>query len=214
MANAGRILIIPKGEWSADETYEMLDLVTHEGVTWLAKKCSCGLEPSEETSEYWFNILGTKHMGLHIANDLATTEEGYALDARQGKVLMDALELTSTEVSGIASQLEELKTTLFGTSTSFGDIELSIESVEASIETIGNTIETMQNNANIIRGTLGVGATSIVLTDARMTTNSMLSFYTSVWGVNPTSATVVDGQVTLGFDAQTVAVEVGVRIDG
>ena len=42
----------------------------------------------------------------------------------------------------------------------------------------------------------------------------MMSFYTSVWGVNPKTVTVVSGQVTLTFDAQTVAVEVGVRIDG
>ena len=53
MASAGRILIMPKGEWNADTTYEMLDLVSHNGTSWLAKKTSVGIEPSEANAEYW-----------------------------------------------------------------------------------------------------------------------------------------------------------------
>lgn len=207
MANAGRILIIPKGAWSADQTYEMLDLVNHGGASWLAKKTSAGIAPSIETSEYWFNFMGITTKEVQIANNLTTIDEGLVLDATQGKVLMDALEQTNTKVSSIESQLAEAKLTLSGTSTVLSEVEADLVTVEESVET-------MQSNATIIRGTLAVGATSIVLTDARITTNSMMSFYTSVWGVNPKTVTVVSGQVTLTFDAQTVAVEVGVRIDG
>lgn len=207
MANAGRILIIPKGAWSADQTYEMLDLVNHGGASWLAKKTSEGIAPSIETSEYWFNFMGITTKEVQIANNLTTIDEGLVLDATQGKVLMDVLEQTNTKVSSIESQLAEAKLTLSGTSTALSEVEADLVTVEESVET-------MQSNATIIRGTLAVGATSIVLTDARITTNSMMSFYTSVWGVNPKTVTVVSGQVTLTFDAQTVAVEVGVRIDG
>ena len=207
MANAGRILIIPKGAWSADQTYEMLDLVNHGGASWLAKKTSAGIAPSIETSEYWFNFMGITTKEVQIANNLTTIDEGLVLDATQGKVLMDVLEQTNTKVSSIESQLAEAKLTLSGTSTALSEVEADLVTVEESVET-------MQSNATIIRGTLAVGATSIVLTDARITTNSMMSFYTSVWGVNPKTVTVVSGQVTLTFDAQTVAVEVGVRIDG
>ena len=207
MANAGRILIIPKGAWSADQTYEMLDLVNHGGTSWLAKKTSAGIAPSIETSEYWFNFMGITTKEVQIANNLTTIDEGLVLDATQGKVLMDVLEQTNTKVSSIESQLAEAKLTLSGTSTALSEVEADLVTVEESVET-------MQSNATIIRGTLAVGAISIVLTDARITTNSMMSFYTSVWGVNPKTVTVVSGQVTLTFDAQTVAVEVGVRIDG
>ena len=207
MANAGRILILPKGNYDANATYEMLDLVRHKGISWLATKTCTGIEPSDENTEYWFNFLGRESRQYDSANNLTTTEEGYLLDARQGKVLMDALGVTNTEVENTKSQIAEIQSALSDTSA-------SLDEVETSIETVSESLATLQSNATIVKGTLEVGSTSIVLSDARITTNSMLSFYTSVWGVNPTSVTVASGQVTLKFDAQTVAVEVGVRIDG
>ena len=57
MASAGRILIMPKGEWNAETTYEMLDLVCHNGKSWLAKKDVVGIEPSEANEEYWHDLL-------------------------------------------------------------------------------------------------------------------------------------------------------------
>lgn len=57
MASAGRILIMPKGAYDASKTYEMLDLVSHNGTSWLAKKTVNGVEPSEANSEYWQNMF-------------------------------------------------------------------------------------------------------------------------------------------------------------
>ena len=57
MASAGRILIIPKGEWKSDVTYEMLDLVYHNGTSWLAKKAAKGIEPTNINSEYWQKLF-------------------------------------------------------------------------------------------------------------------------------------------------------------
>ena len=57
MASAGRILIIPKGEYDASITYEMLDLVKHNGTSWLAKKTVAGIEPTIENSEYWQDVF-------------------------------------------------------------------------------------------------------------------------------------------------------------
>jgi len=53
MASAGRILIMPKGTYNANTTYEMLDLVYYNGTSWLAKKTATGIEPSNANSEYW-----------------------------------------------------------------------------------------------------------------------------------------------------------------
>ena len=58
MASAGRILILPKGNWDATTTYENLDLVAHNGKAWLAKKASVGIEPDETKTEYWHDFLG------------------------------------------------------------------------------------------------------------------------------------------------------------
>ena len=56
MASAGRILILPKGEYNANTTYEMLDLVFYNETSWLAKKTVVGIEPSEANSEYWHKL--------------------------------------------------------------------------------------------------------------------------------------------------------------
>ena len=91
MANAGRILIMPKGNYDASKTYEMLDLVNHNGVSWLAKKTVTGIAPSD--GEYWHPLLG-----ITIANNLDTVAEGKVLDARQGKVLADELKTKTSRV--------------------------------------------------------------------------------------------------------------------
>ncbi|MBQ2614762.1 MAG: hypothetical protein IJB80_05495 [Clostridia bacterium] len=56
MENAGRILIMPKGAYDPAVTYEMLDLVPHNGSAWLAKKTVTGIEPSNDNAEYWMNM--------------------------------------------------------------------------------------------------------------------------------------------------------------
>ena len=86
MANAGRILIIPRGDYDANSTYDKLDLVKYKGTSWLAKKNATGIEPSKENDEYWQNMFD-----ISISNKLTTWDEGYVLDARQGKVLSDSM---------------------------------------------------------------------------------------------------------------------------
>lgn len=67
---------------------------------------------------------------------------------------------------------------------------------------------------NIKKATLSAGQTNITITDNRITANSAMSFYTSIYGVNPTAVQATTGRVTLTFDAQQGDMEVGVRVDG
>lgn len=65
MAVAGRILIMPKGAYNSETTYEMLDLVSHNGTSWICKKTCVGIAPSE--GEYWqhmFNVSAEDVMKL------------------------------------------------------------------------------------------------------------------------------------------------------
>ncbi|MBE7053832.1 MAG: hypothetical protein E7391_06115 [Ruminococcaceae bacterium] len=57
MASAGRILIMPKGNWNVETEYEMLDLVFHSGTSWIAKETSVGLEPSDANAKYWQKVF-------------------------------------------------------------------------------------------------------------------------------------------------------------
>ena len=55
MAIAGRVAIVPKGEWSQDVTYDKLDLVTRNGNTFIAYKSSVGVEPVD--GDTWMLVM-------------------------------------------------------------------------------------------------------------------------------------------------------------
>ena len=57
MEDAGRILILPKGTWDANTQYEMLDLVYYNGTSWLGRKASQGIEPTNANAEYWQKVF-------------------------------------------------------------------------------------------------------------------------------------------------------------
>lgn len=77
-----------------------------------------------------------------------------------------------------------------------------------------NSINSSMAEKGIITGILAAGDTSITISDERITTSSILSFYTSIYGVNPTSVNVSEGSVTLEFKAQDEDMTVGVSVDG
>lgn len=52
-ADAGRVALIPKDEWSSVGEYEILDVVSHNGSLYIAKQASVNREPIGETDDYW-----------------------------------------------------------------------------------------------------------------------------------------------------------------
>lgn len=74
MATAGRILIMPKGAYDESTTYEMLDLVKHNGTSWLAKKTVIGIEPSEANSEYWHKMFDLPDVSTAINEHAKNTD--------------------------------------------------------------------------------------------------------------------------------------------
>lgn len=76
------------------------------------------------------------------------------------------------------------------------------------------TMNPIVDALTITTATLLAGSTAIIINDARITSNSILSFFTSIYGVNPETVTVTLGSVTLTFEAQSEDMEVGVRVDG
>lgn len=87
MASAGRILIMPKGDYDANTTYEMLDLVNHNNVTWLARKTATGIEPSTENHEYWQRMFMGGYVstsGAIMTGDLEIARNGATYRLRVG----------------------------------------------------------------------------------------------------------------------------------
>ena len=56
MGNAGRVLMIPKGEYNSATTYEMLDFVYYQGRSYVCKQTSTGNVPTNTT--YWQALTG------------------------------------------------------------------------------------------------------------------------------------------------------------
>ena len=52
-ASAGRVLLIPKGDWNAETTYTGLDWVRHNGAAWVCKNTCTGVEPTEANADNW-----------------------------------------------------------------------------------------------------------------------------------------------------------------
>lgn len=79
--NAGRILIMPKGNYDESAQYEMLDLVYYNGASWIAKKTVSGIAPSE--SEYWQKIAEsgvTVRYWDRTVNCYSQTSTKYSID--------------------------------------------------------------------------------------------------------------------------------------
>ena len=107
------------------------------------------------------------------------------------------------QVKGLASGTTENHIAVFGADGyTLKDGGYSISELRALI--LGETIVT---------GTLLQGNTTITLTDSAITTTSYFKIYTSVYGVAPTSVSVSNGSMTLTFVAQSVDVDIEVRVE-
>ncbi len=99
MATAGRILIIPKGKYSSATQYEQLDLVLHNGDSWLAKQNVKGVEPSDNNSAYWHrftDILNT--VKSNVLDSLDAVSENEQEDMIAGALAVKELESKMNEV--------------------------------------------------------------------------------------------------------------------
>ena len=51
MADAGKVGLVPKGDWSTGTAYEALDIVRYDNKCWISKKTSTGVTPA--AGDYW-----------------------------------------------------------------------------------------------------------------------------------------------------------------
>ena len=91
MVNAGRILIIPKGNWTNLENYEMLDLVSEGQIAYIARQASVGVRPSSDLQMQYWQPFGS-------AAVIATLET-------PGLVMPDGITITIDETGLIVASL-------------------------------------------------------------------------------------------------------------
>ena len=116
MAIAGRVAIVPKGDWSADATYKRLDAVTYNNTLYFAKK-EVPAGTATSNTEYWSkSIVGG-------VGAIATTEEAGIVKPADGltvaedgtlKVNIDGTTLTMDQVNNVIKLADTLKDAIDG----------------------------------------------------------------------------------------------------
>lgn len=102
MAIAGRVAIVPKGDWSADATYKRLDAVTHNNTLYFAKK-NVPAGTATSNTEYWSkSIVGG-------ASAIATTEDAGVVKPDGKSMSVDESGTLSINLDGTTITLDEAK---------------------------------------------------------------------------------------------------------
>lgn len=116
MAVAGRVAIVPKGEWSANATYKRLDAVTYNNTLYFAKK-EVPAGTATSNTEYWsksivggVGAIATKEDAgiVKPADGLAVAEDGTL------KVNIDGTTLTMDQVNNVIKLADTLKEKING----------------------------------------------------------------------------------------------------
>lgn len=116
MAIAGRVAIVPKGDWSAETEYKRLDEVTYNNTMFIAKKAvPKGTLPTN--AEYWsksivggVGAIATKEDAgiVKPADGLSIVEDGTL------KVSIDGTTLTMDQVNNVIKLADTLKEKING----------------------------------------------------------------------------------------------------
>lgn len=228
MVNAGRVLIIPKGTWSNLQNYEMLDLVSLDGVAYLARAASVGQNPSTDTSMTYWQPFGT-------ASEIATTSKPGLVMPDGQTITIDATgliqanlgisDLNNVTITSIANGQILVYDSTAGAwknanlSVSAGDVNynnqtsgLTATKVQGAIDEVSSQMQTLESKiGEVTVKTLAANATSISFT-VPTTGNNLIDFWCSD-GSNYTEIdTSVSGTVTLTFEASASARSVSCRI--
>lgn len=102
MAIAGRVAIVPKGDWSADATYKRLDAVTYNNTLYFAKK-DVPAGTATSNTEYWSkSIVGG-------ASAIATKEDAGIVKPDGKSMSVDESGTLSINLDGTTITLDEAK---------------------------------------------------------------------------------------------------------
>ena len=116
MAIAGRVAIVPKGEWSADAAYKRLDAVTYNNTLYFAKK-EVPAGTATSNTEYWSksiaggvgSIATTENAGIVKPDGRTITIDEDGTIHGQSETTVDGTTITIDEARGIISLAKTLQ---------------------------------------------------------------------------------------------------------
>lgn len=146
MAIAGRVAIVPKGDWSADVTYKRLDAVTYNNTLYFAKKdVPAGTETSN--TEYWSkSIVGGVGAIAKPEEAGIVKPDGKSMSVDESGTLsinLDGTTITLDEAKNVIKLADTLKDAINGAFPSANVANNQITTVE------GFALDARQANPNI-----------------------------------------------------------------
>lgn len=162
MANAGRVAIVPKGDWSAAVEYKRLDAVAYNNTLYIAKKAvPAGTLPTD--TEYWMKCVVGGAGSIATTEDAGTVKAGVDIGVDStGEMILktdfteqsDLTELTGTEdrqtfFGKIAKAVSTLIShiSLNATANKAGHVKLSDSS--AVTDSTGLALPATEKNASL-----------------------------------------------------------------
>lgn len=116
MAIAGRVAIVPKGDWSADATYKRLDAVTYNNTLYFAKK-DVPAGTATSNTEYWSKSIVGGAGGVATADEAGVVKPADGLTVAEDgtlKVNIDGTTLTMDQVNNVIKLADTLKDAING----------------------------------------------------------------------------------------------------
>lgn len=162
MANAGRVAIVPKGDWSAAVEYKRLDAVAYNNTLYVAKKAVPAGTVTTST-EYWMKCVVGGAGSIATTEDAGTVKAGVDIGVDStGEMILktdfteqsDLTELTGTEdrqtfFGKIAKAVSTLIShiSLNATANKAGHVKLSDSS--AVTDSTGLALQATEKNASL-----------------------------------------------------------------
>lgn len=146
MAVAGRVAIVPKGDWSADATYKRLDAVTYNNALYFAKK-EVPAGTATSNTEYWSkSIVGGVGAIAKPEEAGIVKPDGKSMSVDESgtlKVNLDGTTITLDEVKNVIKLADTLKDAINGAFPAANVANNQITTME------GFALDARQANPNI-----------------------------------------------------------------
>lgn len=219
MAIAGRILIIPKGNYDASATYSMLDAVSYNDALWLAKKTATGITPSTANSEYWQKMIDVAGKQDAITGGATTITENNLTASRalvsdgNGKVAVSAV--TATELgyldgvtSNVQTQLNaksatsHTHTTLSGLTATVAELNY-MDGVTSSVQTQLNAKASSSHThpaSNVTAGTLAGAVVANTTAVATIGTKQIRNIYAGTAELTAGTSALTTGDIYIQYE--------------
>lgn len=199
MAIAGRVAIVPKGDWSADAAYKRLDAVTYNNTLYFAKK-EVPAGTATSNTEYWsksivggVGAIATKEDAgiVKPADGLSIAEDGTL------KVSIDGTTLTMDQVNNVIKLADTLKEKINGAFPAANLIN-NLTTTEAGFGLDARQGKALDDKITEINGSLNNNR-NIIWSGTNTLTPSVINS----WEKSDNFITLQPGKYILGFKANT-----------